>query len=337
MFHRALRNTTHPRPQKLPKIMRNTGSNPVRLMTIVTLGTLSLIPLLISCSDIHLNQGPVDSNAVVCWGDSMTAGNEGVVDQGEYPAILLQYIRHKVINEGVGGETSSQIGVRQGGIPTYVTVDGGVIPSHGGVTITFKRGYEPLTSPNGSTRGSILGVKGIVTLSATLPDGTFTFTPVPSGGTPVEVTGTPQFIPDTPYAGYLPVFWEGRNNLLKTAVGPWGPDQIMYDIAAQVATVPAGQNYLVLSVINENYPLERLGGQEYATLKKLNQTLSSTYGTHDLDVRSTLVNSSDPSSPVDTTDHEFDMPPSSFAAITAQGTLAGDIGTTDTSFIVNVT
>jgi len=336
MFHRALRNTTHPRSQKPVKIMCKIGSFRIHLPAIVSLGTLSLAPFLISCSDIHLNQGSVDSNAVVCWGDSMTAGNEGIVNQGEYPAILHQYIRHKVINEGVGGETSSQIGVRQGGIPTYVTVDGGVIPSRGGVTISFKRGYEPLTSPRGSTRGSILGVEGTVTLSAALPNGTFTFTRTSSGAS-VPATDTPQFIPDTPYAGYVSVFWEGRNNLLKTAVGPWGPDQIMSDLAAQVALVPQGKTYLVLSVLNENGPTERRGSTNYQTLMRLNDALATMYGEQYLDIRTILVNSYNASLPTDVSDFENDMPPTSLGAICARGTLTSDIGKTDGTFSVNVT
>jgi len=318
------------------KIMRKTYSFQVCLRAIVRLGSLLIGFALVSCSDVHINSGAADSNAVVCWGDSMTAGDEGVVNQGAYPAILQSHIGHKVINEGAGGQTSTQIGVRQGGIPTYVTVDGGVIPSHGGVTVTFNRGYEPLTSPHGSTRGSILGVEGTITLSAALPEGTFSFTRRSSGAS-VPATDTPQFIPDTPYAAYLPVFWEGRNNLFKTSVGPWGPDQILSDLAAQVKQVPQGMNYLVLSVLNENGPTERRGGSNYRTLMQLNDALAATYREHYLDIRSILVNSYNPSLPTDVSDFENDMPPTSLGAISAQGTLKSDIGKTDETFSVNVT
>ena len=286
-------------------------------------------------SRLRINTYP---NTIVGWGDSMTAGNQGVTDAGAYPTLLEAQINgRQVVNEGIGGQTSSQIGVRQGGVPSYVTVEGGSIPAQGGVTVKFATGYEPVTLPTRSIQGSIMGVEGVVTLAGFLPGGTFTFTPVAGSHTPVTVVGTPTFIPDKPYQNYLPVFWEGRNNLLKTAAGPYGPTQIEADIAAQVATLPAGSNYLVLSVLNENGPGDRKGGAGYATLMTLDNALAATYGTHYLDVRTLLVNSYNPASPVDVTDYENDMPPTSLGAIAGEGTLVNAIGTTETTFTVNLT
>ena len=307
--------------------------------------SLPFVFSLLGCSDARDKSGVVDPPpnervanpiAVVCWGDSMTAGNEGIFDTGEYPPILEQEIGHDVINEGVGGQTSTQIGVRQGGVPTYVTVVGGVIPSSGGVGVEFKPGYEPLTSRNGSVKGSILGVEGKVTLSAALPDGKFTFTRK-LGGASEPAPGTPRFIPDTPYIGFLPIFWEGRNNLLRTLSGPWGPDQILSDLAAQVKTVPPDLHYLVLSVLNENAPSERRGSANYKEIVELNEALAATYGAHYLDIRSILVNSYNPSQPVDISDHQNDMPPTTLGAISAMGTLTSSIGSTEESFSVNIT
>ena len=282
--------------------------------------------------------GPVQGpNTIVCWGDSMTQGGEGVTDIADYPSLLQAAVGPQVVNEGIGGQTSSQIGVRQGGVATYVTVAGGTIPAQGGVTVTFATGYEPVTLPTRSLQGSIAGVEGAITLSTFLPGGTFTFTPLPGGKTPVTVTGTPKFIPDTPYQDYLPIFWEGRNNLFQTTAGPWGPAQIESDIAAQVATLSKGLNYLVLSVLNENYAAERKGGANYPTLMALNSDLAGTYGIHYLDVRRLLVNAYDPTSPVDVTDYQNDMIPTSLGAYSGLGTLAGSIGSTDTTFTVNIT
>lgn len=303
------------------------------------LGVISLVVFLTGCGSNTGSTGShgQGSNAIVCWGDSMTAGNEGITDEGTYPVILQSQIGPVVINEGIGGQTSTQIGVRQGGIASNVTVEGGTIPAYGngGVTVIFKTGYEPLTSPNGTVRGSILGVEGDITLSDFLPNGQFTFTPI-AGSSPVSAPGTPQFIPDTPYRSYLPIFWEGRNNLMQTVAGPWGQTQILSDIAAQVAAVPPGMNYFVLSVLNENAPKERKGGAVYASVIALDDALSSTYGTHYLDVRSILVNSYNQSSPTDVSDFDNDMPPTSLDAIDAQGTLAGPMSASDTSFSLNV-
>src|SRR5579871_809087 len=238
---------------------------------------------------------PQPAGSIVCWGDSMTAGGEGVIDQGQYPFMLQQQVGQIVVNEGIGGQTSTQIGVRQGGIPTYVTVAGGMIPAYGqgGVTITFKPGYEPLTSPNGVVQGSILGVKGNLTLSNLLPNGTFTFTRTSPGNAPVAAPGTPQYIPYQPNTSDIPIFWEGRNNILQTTVGPWGAQQVLSDIAAQVAAVPAGKSYLVLSILNENYSAERSGGFFYENVIEFNNSLSKIYGSHYLDIRSLLVNAYD--------------------------------------------
>ena len=312
----------------------------------ISVGILLLPVLLAGCSDprwlsarvARIGGGAVQGpNTVVCWGDSMTHGNEGISDAAAYPGLLQASVGPQIVNEGIGGQTSSQIGVRQGGIPSYVTVEGGVIPAQGGVTVKFATGYQPLTDPYITVRGSISGVEGNLTLSAVLPRGTFTFTPVAGSRTPLTVTGTPRFIPDTPYQSFLPIFWEGRNNLFATAKGPSGPAQVESDIAAQVASLPKGLNYLVLPVLNQNYAAERKGGVNYATVIDLDNSLSATYGTHYLDVRSLLVSSYDSASPVDVTDYNNDMIPTSLGAITAQGTLVGHIGKTDTTFTVNVT
>lgn len=309
------------------------------------LGLLILPVLLAGCgahspsgNAVKDPNGPVQGpNTIVGWGDSMTAGGEGVTDIGDYPSILQASIGPQIINMGIGGQTSTQIGVRQGGVASYVTVVGGTIPPQGGVTVTFTTGYEPVTLPTHTVQGSIAGVEGTVSLTGFLPGGTFTFTPVPGSKTPVTVTGTPRFIPDTPYQRYLPIFWEGRNNLFQTSAGPWGPAQIQTDIAAQVASLPPGLNYLVLSVLNENSAAERKGGANYNTLIALNTALAATYGIHYLDVRTPLVNAYDPTSPVDVTDYQYDMIPTSLGAYDGQGTLAAGVGTTDTTFTVNMT
>jgi hypothetical protein len=197
---------------------------------------------------------------VAAWGDSLTSGNQGILDRNNYPSQLQKVITLPVENLGVSGQTSTQIGVREGGIPVYVTVAGGSIPATGGVSVTFPTGYEPVTSggPAGGVTGTILGVHGTVTLAS----GTYTFTPTASGSA-VSAPGSPQFVVDTPYAGYLPVFWEGRNN-------PFAVSQVLSDIAAQVATVPSKQDYLVMSIINTSTSSEWIGGSSYLAIISLN-------------------------------------------------------------------
>ena len=143
----------------------------------------------------------------------------------------------------------------------------------------------------------------------------------------MSASGAPSFVVDTPYANYLPVFWEGRNDFGLAA-------QILSDLAGQVATVPPGQDYLVLSVINENRPQEWYGvsGNDlYQWVIPFNEQLGSIYGSHYIDVRKLLVDAYDPTQATDVTDYQHDEPPSSLRAVDQTATLANSIGPNDTS------
>lgn len=264
---------------------------------------------------------PVTSFGVAAWGDSFTLGEQGETDRGQYPQDLRTRIVLKVRNLGVGHQTSTQIGVREGGVPTYATVTGGEIPASGGVTVTFPVGYEPVTAggPPGGQPGTIAGVHGVVNLDS----GVYTFTRT-NPGDPVSVAESTRFYVDTPCADWLPVFWEGRNNFTD-------PNQVLSDIAAQVATVPSYQTYLILSILNANAVPEQAGGNLYKQIIGLNSQLSSAYGPHYLDIRSVLVNSYDATQATDVTDFKNDEVPTSLRAILAQSSLAADIGTSDTT------
>lgn len=67
---------------------------------------------------------------VACWGDSLTAG-AGVTGTGfRYPAVAsaLYAPARVMVNEGIGGQTSTQVAARQGGVPILTSVTGGAIP-----------------------------------------------------------------------------------------------------------------------------------------------------------------------------------------------------------------
>lgn len=214
---------------------------------------------------------------ITAWGDSITAGNEdgtGVT----YPNQLAADIPGSVVNnEGVGGQTSTQIGVREGGVSTTATVSGGTIPSSGSVTVTFPTGYEPVTSqgPSPGAYGTIAGVYGLVTLSGSI----YTFN-VLNGTTTVSVSGAVRFIPNT---GSLNngtvIIWAGRNN-------SGSPSQVESDIAAMVAALPSNR-YLILSILNAQG--EGSGTGAYSNITTINNYLASTYPGHYFDIREYLV------------------------------------------------
>lgn len=269
---------------------------------------------------------PVSSFGIAAWGDSLTVGNEGTTDRGIYPTDLASMLLLPVENLGVSGQQSTQIGVREGGVPTNVTVAGGIIPASGGVIVTFvPSAYTPVTEggPFAGVGGTILGVHGVVTLS----NGVYTFTPS-TPGSPVSAPGNPAFVVDRPYASYLPIFWEGRNNIQEGA-------QILSDLAAQVASVPSGQTYLILSIPNANSPAEWIGGADYKEILSTNNQLANLYGSHYLDIRHLLVESYDPGLITDVSDYSHDVIPTSLRAIRGTATLADAIGPTDTTLTLS--
>ncbi len=265
------------------------------------------------------------SAAIVAWGDSLTYGKQDTVDPTDYPSDLAALLTIPVVNQGVPSQSSTQIGVRQSGIPTTVTVSGGLIPASGSVPITFAPGHEAF-APAG-VPGTILGIPGTAGMSGSV----YSFTRA-AAGNPVPAAGTLPFVVDRPYASDIPVFWEGRNNFrLGTTT------TITDDIAAQVATVPPGTDYLVLSITNNNVPEDWKGAAEYDEIIAFDQQLASTYGAHFLDVRQALVAAWDPNSILDASDHAHDEPPTSVRAFIGKAVLVNPISPSDTTFDVKLT
>lgn len=273
--------------------------------------------------------------AYTAWGDSLTNGNEGYIDQGQYPQDLERDIAvpSLVINEGVGGQTSLQIGVREGGIPTQVTVIGQTIPSSGSVSVSFPAGYAPVSVSYHQVSGTILGVHGTVSMKG---DGLI-FTRDKSGDSVSTPDATP-FLVDSTYTGggFIPIFWEGRND-------PRDPEATANNISKQVAFEQSrtkssqSKSYLVMSVINGSFPGEAQGGNTYDYIITLNTQLAATFPGHYLDIRKVLVDNYDPSNAADVSDYNNDVPPTSLRAIQGTATLGAAIGASDTSFPLNVT
>jgi hypothetical protein len=269
----------------------------------------------------------VGDYSVAAWGDSLTYGFQGTSDAGAYPTDLAALIDLPVQNLGVSSQTSTQIGVREGGVPTTATVSGGVIPASGYVTVTFPTGYEPVTvdGPANGVTGTILGVHGRVSRSSATGIDSFLRT---APGSAVSAPGSPAFVVDRTWNSDLPIFWEGRNNFLT-------PSQVLSDLAAQVAIVPSDQDYFVVSILNGNHPPEWINNSEYDDVIHLNEQLANTYGSHYLDVRSVLVSHYNPNSTIDVSDYKHDEVPTSLRAVEGTGTLAVSIGPADKSITVN--
>jgi hypothetical protein len=95
---------------------------------------------------------------IATWGDSMTSGAGG--GGTTYQSVLAAALGRSVYNGGVGGEGSTSIAARQGGVPTLLTVAGNQIPASGSVAVTA-RSVSPLTSQGpGVLAGTLAGVQG---------------------------------------------------------------------------------------------------------------------------------------------------------------------------------
>lgn len=81
-------------------------------------------------SEIVLEAGDV-GDPIVAWGDSLTAGSGASSPLSNYPAVAAQLFQpaRVIVNKGIGGQSSSQIAARQGGLPILCTLDGDTIPA----------------------------------------------------------------------------------------------------------------------------------------------------------------------------------------------------------------
>ncbi|WP_244919791.1 SGNH/GDSL hydrolase family protein [Rhizobium grahamii] len=64
--------------------------------------------------------------SIVAFGDSLTAGAGASSSDHSYPALAASLFNppRTVLNRGIGGQASTQIAVRQGGLPLQLAVQG---------------------------------------------------------------------------------------------------------------------------------------------------------------------------------------------------------------------
>ncbi len=271
---------------------------------------------------------------IVAFGDSLTAGGQGggysTSIPGSTTATLAGILNLPVVNRGVGGNSSGQICVRQGGCTTYVTTPVLIPADTTPVQVTWTAGYEPVTSQGGNqgangfdgrpvagTTGSLAGVHG----TATWNNGTFYFTRDTAGG-PVSVWVNTQFVVDDPFsATYCEIIEAGRNNL-------YTQSQVLADVAAMAAHVSTGC-YAVQPIIKGNNASEWAGGSDSALIDTLNAALASAYPTHFVDTYTALLAASNPALRLDQLDRVNKITPSSLRAY-YMGNTAAPINSSDT-------
>lgn len=205
---------------------------------------------------------------IAAWGDSLTRG-KGVVDESQsYPAVACQMIGDCVAhNFGWGGQGSTQIAARQGGVPLRLSVAGNAIPAQS-MPVAVLDGSVDVLKIAGRSRGSLAGsLGGVAGVLETDAAGRWSFTRA-EPGLAVALPDPAVFVPDDAAAlrGAETWIWAGRNNIRDT-------DQVLADIAAMVAAL-GHDRFLVGEIIPsiEDRPAQ------VAARRAVNQRLAAIYG-----------------------------------------------------------
>lgn len=287
---------------------------------------------------------PPGSNFVYAFGDSLTQGSEGK-DPGSYPGFLASDVSYKTFNLGVGGQTSSQIAVRENAYAgqseqTFTSAFTLPTATMTAVAVTFPAGFEPafnvVDAPSSCTTGAPspyvgngpgtsystggvgqdIGVQfkgsdgntyiGCVWQSSSGVDSMYIANP-PAGSVTVAA--------GTPYTSILPnmqngciLIQAGRNNYTH-------PTQVEADLTAMVNEAKTLTTcYGVMDILNGNTSFEWKGAAGFITITGINSWMQTMFGPHHIADREVLVDDYNPSDPRDVIDFGHDVPPTSLRA-----------------------
>jgi len=230
---------------------------------------------------------------IALWGDSLSGG-------AYRDNVALQLPGREIYMGGVGGQTSTQIAARQGGVVTLLSVVNDTIPATGAVAVTY-RSVSPMTSQGGGPfSGTLGGVPGSI---ARATDDSYSFTRTTSGAITQITPSTSFFIDTLGRDSWISVFWMGRNNFSDSV-------QVKSDIASAIAFLKESpKKFVVLSILNSTY--EPKGSSGYQVLIGVNADLAALYPSNYIDIRSYLVSQYDPTSAQDISDFQNDLVPTS--------------------------
>jgi hypothetical protein len=207
-----------------------------------------------------------------------------------------------VFTGGAGGQISTEIAARQGGVIPTLRVSGDVIPASGPVQITSQSVRMITTEGVQQITGTLAGVPG--TVSRTAADSTYWFTRTDAGAAvSTNAAGEPFTVDTFGRRGWPTVFWYGRNNF-------YDRSQVLSDVAASVAFLdPGNTKFVVLSVFNTE--MEPVGTASYTQIQQLNADLAAAYPNNFFDVRAYMVEQYDRTLATDVADHAKDVVPGS--------------------------
>jgi lysophospholipase L1-like esterase len=221
---------------------------------------------------------------LVFVGDSLTAGAGGQTTWREQLPALLSGAARTSTNYAIGGQTSSQIAARMGGIYTFLTITSNTIPASGAVAVTA-RTISLLTSQGDqSIAGTLYGVAGTLTRAG---DDSYSFTRTTAGSTVYVPPETP-FVPDV-LLGDAPFsttfIFIGRNDL-------GTPDTIKTNIRRMVEWLRSQDKHFIVLTPTNGGPTdastpstEGSGSTTYNNIVSIEQWAEDAYGELALNVR----------------------------------------------------
>jgi len=280
------------------------GKMPVYVDTLgnTWIGRVNITALLGDSTLVTGMQGffaPTLSLNIACYGDSITEGAGSSGGSGNYPYQLSQLYSgaRSVANLGIGGQVSSQISIRAGGIATMVTVASNTIPAAvGAVTITCSTNPLTGTNPARSLDGWLRGVDGTLVagvIDKALNSSALTFTRAVAGSDVLVDPDTPFLVDMSVYRDRILIIGAGTNDTKTT------PEVTIANIQAVVDALPAigptgYKRWGWVNVWGGN--AATTGTTAYTDVVAFNRALKAKWPNHCIDVRGALMRASDGSS-----------------------------------------
>lgn len=105
-------------------------------------GLGSSIPILAVGHAAKLRRAKQAGLPVATWGDSLTTGDGASTPVASYPAVAAASYSpaRDIVNLGIGGQTSTQIAARQGGVPIAISMADDTLPAQFGAEWDFSEG-----------------------------------------------------------------------------------------------------------------------------------------------------------------------------------------------------
>jgi hypothetical protein len=201
-----------------------------------------------------------------------------------------------VNNQGVGGEPSTAISVRQGGTPILVTFSNNLIPAGGPcpVQATTVNGDPKIRH---AIKGSIGGVAG--TLSRNISTGIYTWSRVDAGPAIVSAPNTTLIVNTNHAEAHTVVLWFGRNNVNTDQTAEYVKDDLRRSIA-HLQSSP--RRFIVLGITRSDYPEEYIGGRRANRINALNNWIKTQWPDNYIETMDFLIAAHDPTNAQDAAD-----------------------------------